>query len=141
MIQLVYASAATKPFSPEALKLLLTKARARNATFQVTGMLLYHNGSFLQVLEGPEAGVDRILASILKDPRHTTARTLSRASIAVREFQAWSMGFVDTTNTLAPPSGHVDYHRTLPGLTNSSSKARSYLRFFQDGLYREIPPN
>ena len=137
MIQLVYASAATKTFTPEALRLLLGKARARNATFGVTGMLLYHNGSFLQVLEGPEAGVDRILASILKDPRHTTARTLSRAQVAVREFEAWSMGFVDTSNTRAQPVGHVDYHRALPGLSNSGSKARRFLRFFQDGLYRE----
>ena len=137
MIQLIYASAATKPFTPEALKLLLAKARARNATFGVTGMLLYHTGSFLQVLEGPEAGVDRILGSILKDPRHTTARTLSRATIATREFEAWSMGFVDTSNALSQPAGHVDYHRALPGLSHSGSKARKFLRFFQDGLYRE----
>ena len=137
MIQLVYASAATRPFTPEALKTLLTKARARNANFGVTGMLLYHTGSFLQVLEGPEAGVDRILASILKDPRHTTARTLSRAIIVKREFEAWSMGFVDTSHTFSQPAGHVDYHRALPALTNSGSTARKFLRFFQDGLYRE----
>ncbi len=137
VIQLVYASAATQPFTPEALKQLLTKARGRNAMFGVTGMLLYHRGSFLQVLEGPDAGVDRILASILKDARHTTARTLSRTTIATREFEAWSMGFVDTTNAMAHPAGHVDYHRELPGLTQSGSKAKKFLRFFQDGLYRE----
>ena len=137
VIQLVYASAATQPFTPEALKLLLSKARARNSTYGVTGMLLYHRGSFLQVLEGPEAGVDRILASIVKDARHTTARTLSRATVSAREFEAWSMGFVDTTHSLAHPMGHVDYHRELPGLTQSASKARTFLRFFQEGLYRE----
>ena len=137
MIQLIYASAATKPFTPEALKLLLSKARARNVNFGVTGMLLYHTGSFLQVLEGPEPGVERILASIVKDPRHTAARTLSRTTIQFREFEAWSMGFVDTSNTISKPTGHVDYHRALPGLTQSSSKARKFLRFFQDGLYRE----
>ena len=137
VIQLVYASAATHPFTPEALKQLLTKARARNSMYGVTGMLLYHKGSFLQVLEGPEDGVDRILASILKDARHTTARTLSRAMVTAREFEAWSMGFVDTTHSVAHPAGHVDYHRELPGLTQSGSKARKFLRFFQEGLYRE----
>ena len=140
MIQLVYASAATRPFTPEALRLLLNKARARNANFGVTGMLLYHHGSFLQVLEGPEAGVDRILASILKDPRHTTARTLSRATITTREFEAWSMGFVDTSLALSQPAGQVDYHRALPALSNADSRARKFLRFFQDGLYREAAP-
>ncbi len=130
MIQLIYASAATAPFTPQALKLLLTKARARNTMYGVSGMLLYNSGSFLQVLEGPQEGVDRILASILKDPRHTTARTLSRATIQAREFQAWSMGFVDTSNTITQPAGHVDYHRALPTLTNSAGRARKYLRFF-----------
>ena len=137
MIQLVYASAATRPFTPEALKALLAKARVRNQMFGVTGMLLYHTGSFLQVLEGPENGVDRILASILKDPRHSTARTLSRLTVGRREFEAWSMGFVDTSSALTQPVGHVDYHRALPALSHASSKARSFLRYFQDGLYRE----
>ena len=137
MIQLIYASAATQPFTPEALKVLLTRARARNTRFGVSGMLLHHEGSFLQVLEGPEDGVETILASILRDPRHTTAKTLSREIIHQREFETWSMGFVDSANTVTQPTGFVDYHRTLPGLTDAGTRARRFLRFFQNGFYRE----
>ena len=137
MIQVIYASAATQPFSPADLKQLLTRARSRNAIYSVSGMLLYHKGSFLQVLEGPEAGVEQILTSVYRDPRHKDPRTLFRGAISTREFQAWSMGFIDTAAVSTPSAGHVDYHSTLPSLLGAATKARQYLRFFQEGLYRQ----
>ncbi len=124
MVQLIYASAATRPFSAPQLNTLLEKARARNSLFSVTGMLLYHSGSFL------------ILASIRRDPRHTNTKILSRQSSTRREFDQWAMGFVDTSQLERTP-GLVDYHRTLPKLTIGSSDAKRYLRFFQDGLCRQ----
>ena len=136
MVQLIYASAATRPFSAPQLNTLLEKARARNSLFSVTGMLLYHSGSFLQVLEGPEDNVELILASIRRDPRHTNTKILSRQSSMRREFDQWAMGFVDTSQLERTP-GLVDYHRTLRKLTIGSSEAKRYLRFFQDGLCRQ----
>ena len=138
MLQLVYASAATKPFSDDALTTLLTKARARNTFYSVTGMLLYHSGSFLQVLEGPEASVDLILSSIARDPRHKNTKILFRQTTREREFQDWAMGFVDTSSTATKATGMVDYYRTLPKLTVASTDAKKYLRFFQDGLCRQL---
>ncbi len=137
MVQLIYASAATKPFSPDDLKALLTKARARNTLYKVSGMLLYHSGSFLQVLEGPDESIDLILRSIFKDQRHSNTRTLSRSTILSREFPTWSMGFTDTTLAMTRPEGHVDYVRGLPALTDAATHAKRFLRFFQEGLYRQ----
>ncbi len=137
MIQLIYASAATKPFAVDDLKALLSKARARNTLYKVSGMLLYHSGSFLQVLEGPDQSVDLILNSVFKDARHNNTRTLSRTTIQSREFPNWSMGFTDTTLALSRPEGHVDYVRGLPALTDAATHAKRFLRFFQEGLYRQ----
>lgn len=136
MLQLVYASAATAPFSPRDLELLLSRARLRNGLYQVTGLLLYHSGSFLQILEGPEAGVDTIYGHIVRDRRHTAARILNRQQVARREFEGWSMGFANTSDSLYKPSGFVDYHRELPSLSDASTRAAQYLRFFQQGLCR-----
>ncbi|MES2308187.1 MAG: BLUF domain-containing protein [Verrucomicrobiota bacterium] len=44
-IQLVYVSAATKPFSLIELRELLSKARKNNTSVGVTGLLLYHQNS------------------------------------------------------------------------------------------------
>jgi hypothetical protein len=57
MTEIIYASAQTQPFSSAQLTELLAKARRNNQALHVSGLLLYHRGSFLQVLEGDEAVV------------------------------------------------------------------------------------
>jgi hypothetical protein len=135
MIQIVYASAAAQPFSLDALNELLTKARLRNSVYSVSGMLLYHSGSFLQVLEGPETGVDRIYASILRDARHRDPKILNRATIARREFKDWSMGFIDTSAWPVGTAGFIDYHR-MP-LVDEPTAARRYINLFHEGFCRQ----
>jgi hypothetical protein len=137
MIQLIYASAAAKQFTAPELDRLLERARLRNDLYSVTGMLLYHSGSFLQVVEGPESGIDIIYYSISKYPRHLKPKILLRQTISRRDFSDWSMGFAETTNAFRRPAGFVDYYRTLPTLTDAPSRAAQYLRFFQAGLCRE----
>ncbi len=57
MFFLVYVSSATRPFSGEDLRALLETCRKDNAELGVTGMLLYKDGNFMQVLEGDEDAV------------------------------------------------------------------------------------
>jgi hypothetical protein len=137
MVQLVYASAAKAPFTPNDLSNLLAKARPRNNLYQVTGMLLYHSGSFIQVLEGPESGVDIVYAAIQRDPRHSEFKMLLTRTIRSREFENWAMGFIDTTLLPRETPGMIDYYRALPQLIAASTDARKYLRFFQQGLCRQ----
>lgn len=92
-LQLIYASAATEPFTDEELTELLAIARKKNTAVGVTGMLLYDNGSFLQVLEGPEAAVMKVYQRITRDPRHTDATLLYRAEVETKDFEEWAMGF------------------------------------------------
>ena len=54
MIQITYLSTATDPMPSQDLLSLLKECRENNAGCGVTGMLLYCNGTFLQVLEGDE---------------------------------------------------------------------------------------
>ena len=46
--QLLYISAANHDFTEEELEALLIKARSNNEKVNVSGMLLYHEGSFIQ---------------------------------------------------------------------------------------------
>lgn len=138
LIQVIYASAATKPFTPDALRALLAKSRSRNSVYGVSGVLLYHDHSILQVLEGPEASVDLILASVTKDARHNRFRYLSRTHIQKREFEAWSMGFIDPSDPgFSPPKGYLNYRAMLRAMDYSPTHARKMLRFFQEGLYHQ----
>ncbi|WP_440876268.1 BLUF domain-containing protein [Thalassotalea sp. PLHSN55] len=93
MIHLIYVSAATKIMDKDSLLELLEQARERNKAQQVTGMLLYANYSFLQVLEGDAKDVDEIYQAIVKDNRNAGNTVVQRKEINKRSFANWSMAF------------------------------------------------
>ena len=97
MIQISYISAATDVMSTRGLLALLQQSRENNADRGITGMLIYCNGTFLQVLEGDEGAVDALIVKIQKDPRHTNLKMLHRKTIERREYSDWSMGFKRVT--------------------------------------------
>jgi hypothetical protein len=69
----------------------MVQARARNRKELVTGVLLYCNGAFLQCLEGPKAGVNRVYNSICDDSRHHQVTELVREPVTRREYSEWWM--------------------------------------------------
>ncbi len=93
MIRLVYISNAVKPMSKNELLAILTQSRSNNAKRNITGVLLYSNQTFVQVLEGDEQIVDRVFDTIKKDRRHNNVKVIERMPITTREFPDWSMGF------------------------------------------------
>lgn len=93
MISIVYTSTASQPFRSSALEHLLTTCRRSNAERGVTGMLLYRDGRFIQVLEGAADVVDHLLETIRRDRRHHDLRVLLRDAITERRFGDWTMGY------------------------------------------------
>lgn len=93
MLSLVYISAATRLFSEDDLKALLEQSRKKNKRLGITGMLLYKDGNFMQVLEGSNETVTGLYRTIERDPRHHGVWELIRQQLEAREFPAWSMGF------------------------------------------------
>ena len=93
LFQIVYLSRAGDGFDPDSLDELLALARARNAEQDITGMLLYSEGSFIQVLEGPEQAVQNTFSKIEKDTRHREVKVVLRTHVDERAFAEWSMGF------------------------------------------------
>lgn len=56
-------------------------------------VLLYANGHFIQCLEGPDASLRAVFASILADVRHRDIYTLVDKAIEQRDFAGWTMGY------------------------------------------------
>lgn len=108
LFHLIYVSTAVVPMSDEDLVQLLIQSRTRNARNRITGMLLYKDGHFMQVLEGDEADVMKIFADIENDTRHKSVDVLRTEYIQHRDFPDWTMGF-----------RHVDKIglSTMPGFT------------------------
>lgn len=97
LIHLIYSSTAICDFPEAELLGLLEKARARNGRLNVTGMLLYTDRSFFQVLEGERTAIEVLFADILQDPRHSQIVTIIREPIRKRAFSEWTMGYANIT--------------------------------------------
>lgn len=97
MIQLLYISLATWPMQEDDLIFLLQQARDRNQQQNVTGMLLYRDGTFVQLLEGESSDVEEIYQAIILDERNTGNYLIDKSEIKQRRFPSWNMGFKDLT--------------------------------------------
>ena len=137
LVRLVYTSAATREMGQDELEELLTRARERNAACGVTGMLLYHDGSFLQALEGEREIVDALFERIEEDPRHTQAAVLLRTEVDERVFDSWSMGFFRARDRDDLP-GLSDFLRSgLQGdAADAPEAAWKLLSGFREGRWR-----
>jgi hypothetical protein len=89
---ILYRSRATSKPSDADLQHLLDRAHAHNAQANITGLLLYSDGRYVQVLEGPQDEVQAVYARILRDPRHTQVVTVSEGIGPARRFPSWHMG-------------------------------------------------
>lgn len=119
---LTYQSTASSIPSASDLQDLAAKARARNRSAGVTGMLLYENGRFLQTLEGPPAGLDSVWASIRRDERHKQIDILSQHIVSARLFSDWDLLIYsrmgDTSRVKRSPTTEHGLVLHLPNLIN-----------------------
>ncbi|HTV18043.1 MAG TPA: BLUF domain-containing protein [Polyangiaceae bacterium] len=136
--QLTYTSTAVKDFGELELSRLLLQARRNNERSTITGLLLYHERSFLQVLEGEGGVIDTVFARIERDERHTRVSVLVRQPVPARQFADWAMGFVAAKRIADTLPGFSDFlqHRGDP--TRARGLATSILAKFRDGEYRAV---
>jgi len=95
MFELIYVSTAAKRMTKDNLQSILMESMLYNSDHNITGILLYDQGSFCQVLEGDKKDVLSIFKKIKKDKRHFNVITISEKDIQYREFSAWSMRFIN----------------------------------------------
>ena len=136
ILQTIYTSAASTKFSPIELKKLLQKAREFNHSLGVSGMLVYDDDCFIQVLEGEELAVNEIYDKISKDKRHTNIRLLYRGIEQNKEFEDWSMGFVDATGLTIDTDGVIPYD-SIKIEVLEKTRAKKLLKMFQEGAWRQ----
>lgn len=98
LIQLIYVSSAVKVFTQQQLSDLLETARAANHHHHITGLLLYKDGNFMQVIEGEEQAIDQLMSNLQNDQRHNGIIQILKEPVQQRNFADWSMGFKNISN-------------------------------------------
>lgn len=106
LFQLIYSSAATERMPKSKLYKILLGARSRNASLDVTGLLVFVNGVFLQILEGERDTVLTLMKRISSDPRHSNVKVFQETAVEQRTFPSWRMAYVTpSTKELATWAG------------------------------------
>lgn len=137
MFYLIYVSNATRQFNSDHLLDILRVSRESNANVSVTGMLLYKNRSFMQLLEGPEEVVRELLEKIKEDPRHYGLMTLQEGTVPERHFPDWSMAFEDMEGDASTQAGleeFRDWDFTGPEFRAEPTRAHRLPRLFAEHM-------
>jgi len=94
--KIMYRSHPTAPVTSKILESILHVARGRNRALRISGILVYKNKNFVQLLEGSPLSVEMVMESIRRDDRHQNLEVLIDETYdkTERSFPTWSMGLV-----------------------------------------------
>ena len=83
------------------MALILGASDANNRRDHVTGMLIYHRGQFMQVIEGARVDIDRLMKRLRADVRHGNIRMLLDGPAHDRRFGTAPMTQVPVEGAVA----------------------------------------
>ena len=96
MKRLIYISRATQDFTAQEIEAIGEVSASNNQRNEITGVLLFIQGIFFQILEGGTQDIDQVYAKILQDPRHDQILCLKAEEHAhTRLFPEWSMRVIN----------------------------------------------
>jgi hypothetical protein len=125
-------STASKPMAYDGLSSLLSEARLQNQRRGITGMLLYQQDTFMQMLEGEEDNVRSLYAKLLQDKRHKALHIVHEGHTDRRVFDDWSMGFVNMDKAGEYPEyqQYIDSQLVLDVFKDGSQDVYQFLKGF-----------
>jgi hypothetical protein len=133
MFSLTYVSSANRRYSAAELQILADTSSRNNAQKEITGVLLYKGGDFMQLLEGAEEPVRKLYSIIGCDTRHRGLITLLQGSVEQRHFPDWGMRIEiipDGSSVVGAPSKFYRSILSGPSPEAKPNAARTLLRKF-----------
>ncbi|EHQ26203.1 BLUF domain-containing protein [Mucilaginibacter paludis] len=126
MYYVVYISTAARLMTDEDLIEILIKSRNNNFRLGITGVLLYHEGTFIQAIEGDKVVIDKLLNSICKDKRHFGLTIITEGIMETHAFPDWSMGFLSVdAETLSIIRGYKRLE-TIDAIGNEAARNQNH---------------
>ena len=109
---------------------ILKNARAKNGPLNITGCLVYHNGNFVQILEGKKKDVYSLYKTIEKDSRHSNVRLISEELDKDRSFSDWNMAYFDPVSNGFGKADLENFERNLLLLAEFSDRLSTTVNLF-----------
>jgi len=101
MHTIIYTSEATPSMDSQKLDLnkICEAAVRNNNKNNITGVLLFHNNHFLQVLEGNLGTISSLVDKISADSRHSNLEIIYNNSLEKRNYPNWEMQLFDLSDS------------------------------------------
>ena len=130
MYQLSYSSRATQDISEEVISGILTTSRERNKAIGVTGCLVFHKFSFIQIIEGEKNHIKSLFEDIRRDKRHSDVTLLWEGKNNGRNFSDWYMAYFTESKERSGSGEMRNFERNLFLLSELSAGSTSVLNMF-----------
>ncbi|MFO8147542.1 MAG: BLUF domain-containing protein [Bacteroidota bacterium] len=119
---IAYVSSASKDLKEQEIKTILEKSVAWNNRQGLTGILLYSEGNFFQVIEGEESVTKELFESIKKDPRHHNVLQIFAKEIHREAYDGYKADFI-SANADYDPKKFESYLKQIEVLDDPTQKA------------------
>jgi hypothetical protein len=134
--QLVYISVRNAECTDQEIEKILESSIRNNGKIDISGVLLYSDQKFLQVLEGEYKQIIELYDTIKEDKRHKNLVMLSLGSIKERNFPSWQMGSKKISlddvdfNTRMTDEDKQEFKSILSGKKEQSQKVIDVIKKF-----------
>ena len=119
---IVYVSSASTGLEESEIKTLLAKSVAWNNNHGLTGILLFSDGNFFQIIEGDENVIKDLFESIKQDPRHHNVLQIFGKEIHRDAYDGYKADFI-ATHEHYDPKKIEGYMKQMEVLEESTQKA------------------
>ena len=92
LAQLTYVSNRNSNCTQVEIEKILSSCKKNNPAMEITGVLLYSDSKFIQMLEGKAKTITDLYDTIKSDNRHGSSIMISYGLIKERSFPNWHMG-------------------------------------------------
>ncbi len=134
--QLVYVSTRKPNCTAEEIDKILDACKKNNPLLKITGVLLFSETKFIQLVEGEAKVIMALYDKIKKDNRHSNTVMISYNPIAEKSFPSWHMArrnFANTDlefQTDITPEDKRTFNSILNGREEAGQKVLNLLKKF-----------
>lgn len=134
--QLVYVSNRKPNCTAAEIDKILTSCKKNNPPLDITGILLYSETKFIQLVEGEAKVIMGLYDKIKADDRHSNTMMIAYSPIKEKSFPSWHMGSKKLTssdvefNTEISAEDKVIFDGLMTGKEENGQKVLGLLKKF-----------
>jgi hypothetical protein len=122
----------------ELLDDILRVSKRNNMRDGITGILMYHDNLFFQVIEGNQGGVEALWKRIQQDSRHGSVALMWSGEVAERSFSDWAMGFAGSDQISSYTNDRMVSLNELKSRKDSTSSINSLALLLATEVFQDF---